>query len=411
VSKHLLKLMLAALALTALGCTTPPKPTYKTEPLTARSFARQWATELADGASKPVTALYVVDKYVFAYRDDGSSSVIDKASGRLVEVDHPKGATVRFHPPVVLKDRIVYPTTTYLEVFEVGGHYIPHPLRKTDETDKPFSQELSFPIRSDVVGAGKLVFFGADFRSSGRGVAVDMTRTYVPDVWTLMTPKSFVSSGPALGKDAVFLASERGYVTKVSIEDRKPLWALPEGQFGTYGGVLADLVLDGVNLYVASTDTKLYCLFENSGRVQWQFFAGEALKTAPAVTKDLVYQYIPSRGLAAIDKKIGSDANNSRSPRWIANGVVKFLAQDDTYAYGATSDNHVVALDKASGQEKFRSRRKDFAAFAISTAGDGIIYVADENARVTAVKPILQSGAAGEVVLEPTPVQPLAMAR
>ena len=410
-SKHLLMLMLAAVTLTIAGCTAPPKPTYKTEPLTARTFARQWATELADGASNPVNAVHVVDKYVFAYRQDGSSSVMDKATGRLIEVDHPKGGSVRLHAPVILRDRIVYPTTTHLEVFELGGHYVPHPLRPTDETDKPFSQELSFPVRSDAVGFGKLVFFGADFRSSGRAVAVDMTRTYVPDVWTLMTPKSFVSSTPALSKDAVFFASERGLVTKVSIEDRKPLWSLPEGQFGTYGGVVADLVLDPSGLYVASTDTKLYCLAEASGRLKWQFFAGESLREAPAVTKDLVYQVIPTRGLAAIDKNIGSDASNSRSPRWVAAGITRFIAQDDTYAYATTSDNHIVALDKATGQERFRSRRNDFAAFAVNTSGDGMIYVADDNARVTAVKPILQSGAAGEVVFDPTPVLPLAMAR
>ena len=409
-SKHLLMLMLAGVWLITVGCTPTHKPTYKTEPLTAKSFARQWATELADGASNPVTAVYAVDKYIFAYREDGSSTVMERASGRLVQIDHPKGSTVRMHAPLMLKDRIVYPTTTYLEVFEIGGHYIAHPLRPTDETEKPFSQELKFPIRSDAVGFGKLVFFGADFRNSGRAVAVDMTRTYVPDVWTLMTPGSFVTAAPALAKDAVFFASEHGMVTKVSIEDRKPLWSLPEGQFGTYGGVVADLVLDTSGLYVASTDTKLYCLAEQSGRVKWQFFAGEALRTAPAVTKDLVYQIIPSRGLAAIDKNVGSDAANSRSPRWLAAGITRFLASDDSYAYATTSDNHIVAIDKASGQERFRSRRNDFSAFATSTAGDGMIFVADENARVTAVKPILQSGAAGEVVLDPVPVQPLAMA-
>jgi hypothetical protein len=411
VSKHLLMLMLAVVALNAAGCATPPVTPVKTEVLTARSFARQWATDLQDGASNPVTAVHVADKYVFVYREDGSSSVIDKASGRLMQIDHPKGGSVRMHAPVILKDRIVYPTTTHLEVFEVGGHYIPHPLRSTDEGDKPFSQELSFPIRSDAVGSGKLVFFGADFRSSGRAVAVDMTRAYVPDVWTLMTPGSFVSSAPALSKEAVFFASERGNVAAVSIEDRKPLWTLPEGVFGTYGGVVANLMLDASGLYVASTDTKLYCLMEKSGRVKWQFFAGEALKTPPALTKDLVYQYIPGKGLAAIDKNAGSDANNSRSPRWIATDAVKFLSADDTYAYAATRDNHIAALEKATGQERYRSRRHDFKAFAVNASGDGMIYLSDENARVIAVRPILQSGSTGEVVLQPVPVQPLAVAR
>jgi hypothetical protein len=412
VSKHLLILMLAAVTSLGLGCASKPVQTIPTQALDAKSFSRQWATELQDGAAYPVTAIHLVDKYVFVYRQDGSSSVLDRTSGRLLQVDRPKGGAVRLHAPVVLKDRIVYPTTTHLEVFDVGGRYIPHPIRPTDEVDKPFSQDLRFPIRSDAVGSGKLVFFGADFRFSGRAVAVDMTRAYVPDVWTLMTPGSFVSSGPALSKEAVFVASESGSVTAVSIDDRQPLWTLENGVFGTYGGVVANLMLDSSGLYVASTDTKLYCLMEKTGKVKWQFFAGESLRTPPALTKDLVYQLIPGRGLAAIDKVPGPNANSeSRSPRWLVADARQFLSEDANYTYVASPDNRIVALDKATGEARFRSKRSDFSSFAVNPGADGMIYVADTNARVMAVRPVLEAGAVGEVVMAPIAMPSVAIAR
>jgi outer membrane protein assembly factor BamB len=405
-------LMLAVVTSVAVGCTTKSVPPPQTEALGARSFARQWATDLADGRANPITAIHLVDKFVFAYRQDGSSAVIDRTSGRLMQVDRPADGVNGLHAPVVLKDRIVYPTTTHLDVFEVGGRHIPHPLRPTDESDKPFSQDLKFPIRSDAVGTGKMVYFGADFRASGRAVAADMTRAYVPEIWTLMTPGSFVSAAPALSKDTVFIASEKGSVTAVTMEDRQPVWSLPEGVFGTYGGVVANLMLDSTGLYVASTDSKLYCLNEKLGKVKWQFFAGAALRTPPALTKDAVYQYIEGRGLAAIDKNPGPDANNaSRSPRWLAPQARQFLAEDGSYVYIANAEKRILALDKATGEERFRSRRKDFSAFAASTAGDGLIYLADDNARVTAVHPILQAGSAGEVVMDASPVQSVALAK
>lgn len=404
-SKHLLILTLAAAAL-VVGCTPKPAAVAPTVALDAKTFARQWATDLQGGGNTPVTAVYPVENYVFVYRQDGTSTVIDRTNGRLLHIDTPRGGSVRMHRPVLLKDRIVYPTTTYLEVYDVSGRYIPHPLRTTDESDKPFSQNLTYAIRSDAVGTGKFVFFGADFRSSGRAVEVDMTRPYVPDVWTLMTPGSSVSAAPALGKDSVFIASEDGKVTAVTIDTRTPVWSSTNtGMFETFGGVVANLAVDASGLYVASTDTKLYCLHEKTGRVNWQFYAGQPLRTEPALTKDLVYQAIPGRGLAALEKSapaaVAPSSSSNRTPRWIAADAERFLSSDDTYAYVATSDNHIVALDKKTGEPRFSSRRNDFTRFGVNLNGDGMIYVADGNARVMSVRPILRAGSVGELVMVP----------
>jgi len=420
VSKHLLILTLAAVSL-AVGCTQKAAQVAPTVALDSKTFARQWATDLQGGGGNSVTAVYPVENYVFVYRQDGTSTVIDRTSGQLLHIDSPRGGGVRMHPPVLLKDRIVYPTTTYLEVYDVGGRYIPHPMRPTDESDKPFSQDLRFAIRSDAVGTGKFLFFGADFRSSGRAVEVDMTRPYVPDVWTLMTPGSSVSAAPVLSKDSVFIASEDGKVTAVTTESRSPVWSsTSNGMFETFGGVVANLVLDASGLYVASTDTKLYCMHEKSGRVNWQFYAGQPLRSEPALTKDLVYQAVPGRGLAALEKsppsQLPASSSSNKAPRWIAPDAVKFLSSDDTYAYAATADNHIVALDKKTGEPQFTSRRNDFARFGVNLKGDGLIYVADNNSRVMSVRPVLRAGSVGEIVMVPAaaaaePTRAVAMGR
>lgn len=410
-NKHLLILLCGLLL--GVGCGPAPEPPFdeSPKPLDNPSFTRQWETELTTESDNPVTEIYLSDQYVFAYRKAGISAVMDRASGRLLHVDHPKDAKLRLHPPVVLKDRIVYPTTTYLEVFDTGGRYIEHPTKPTDELDKPFSQSLEYPIRSDVVGLGKQVFFGADYAGGGRAIAVDMTRPYKTDIWMLMTPGSSVTSGPAVLKDVVYIASDNGKVAAVAADTREPIWPLEQGVFGTYGRVDANLEADQTGVYVASTDTKLYCIQRAGGRVKWQYFAGVPLHHNVTLTKDMVYLPVKGSGLVAIDKNSTSQATD-RQARWVAADATQFLSEDDQYVYVRTKANQIAALDKQSGQQRFVSKRPDLVAFAENEKGDGIIYVATRNSRVIAARPVLQPGVIGEVVLAPVDAaDALALAR
>lgn len=413
--KHLLNLVIAALLGSGCASKAPnggvPDVPIKLE---NNSFSRQWSTDLRGGAENPITAVHVSDPFIFAYRADGTSSVMDRVTGKLLHVDEPKESKQQFRPPVVLKDRIVYPTTSFLEVYDFDGRYVPHAAKVTDELDKPFSQELPFPIRSDVVGLGKLVFFGADFPGSGRAVEVDMTRPYVPAVWTLMQPGSSISAAPALLKDIVYIAADNGKVAAVATDTREPIWTLDQGVFGAYGGISGNLAADQTGLYIASLDTKLYCLQRTGGKVKWQYFASVPLHDGPILTKDLVFELVPGTGLIAIDKTDVPTSKNptyNREPRWVAPNANQFLSEDDSYAYVKTTNNQVLAIDKKSGQQKFRSRRSDLVTFGTNTKGDGIIYVATSDGVVISVKPVLTPGQVGEMVLVPTGLQPIADAR
>lgn len=409
-SKHLLILLLAAVA-TVVGCNhAGPQADETPRQLPKNSFTRQWATELHNGEDDPVTAVYLSDQFVFAYRRGGTSAVMDRATGRLLHIDQPRDGANRLHPPVVLKDRIVYPTTTFLEVFDFDGRYVQHPTRLSDEQEGPFSQALKFVIRSDAVGTGRMLYLGGDFSGSGRAVEVDLGRPYVPDVWTLMTPGASVSAAPALLKDVVYVASENGQVMAVQIDTRAPLWPLPNGVFEARGGISGNLAVDSSGLYFASKDTKLYCVSATNGHIKWQYFGGVPLKQGPVLTKDTVYQHVPGTGVAALDKAeqaATARAGYNRDPRWVSTEAVQFLAEDDQYAYLRSSGNAVIAVDKHNGQTRFRSTRPDLSVFGTNTK-DGMLYVATTGGRVMAVKPVLQAGSVGELVLAPLPQESVA---
>jgi outer membrane protein assembly factor BamB len=112
-----------------------------------------------------------------------------------------------------------------------------------------------------------------------------------------------IESQPLFFDGLLYFASIDGKVYAIS-EERNLAWSLPDGVFRCEGGVTADLFADQQGLYVASRDTKLYCLNRLTGRISWQYFAGEALHRQPLATKDFVYQYVPGKGVVCIDKVV-----------------------------------------------------------------------------------------------------------
>jgi DNA-binding transcriptional regulator LsrR (DeoR family) len=69
-----------------------------------------------------------------------------------------------------------------------------------------------------------------------------------------------------------------------------------------------------------------------------------------------------------------------------------------------------VALDKATGEPKFRSKRRDLTITTPNTK-DATIYAATKRGEVLAIRPVLKGGSVGEIVLdERTIMAPLSRA-
>src|SRR5207237_4824660 len=131
---------------------------------------------------------------------------------------------------------------------------------------------------------------------------------------------------------------------------------------------------------------------------KWVYFGGEPLNIAPVVTADSIYQAVPHVGVAAVDKSTG---DYDRRPRWLVKGTSQFLSEDEQNVYLRSTENQIVAVDKKSGQEKFRSTRKDLRLFATNLKPDGMIYAAALNGDVYAIRPVLRAGTVGELALLP----------
>ena len=133
-----------------------------------------------------------------------------------------------------------------------------------------------------------------------------------------------------------------------------------------------------------------------TGRIKWTYFAGRPLREPPVVLPDRVYQYVPGRGLVSIDK---TEGKSMRDVVWSAPGARRFLSADDANVYVLASDNSIVALDKNTGEPKFRSKRRDLVITTPNTK-DATIYAATKGGEVLSIRPVLKGGSVGQVVLD-----------
>jgi outer membrane protein assembly factor BamB len=363
-------------------------------------FTRKWRADLGlknDESSE----LFVREDLIIIYSREHYAYGLDRESGQTKWVVKVASPAVKLHPPVVLKDLVAIPTIGSIEVYNREG--------KEHRT-----LTHGFAPRSGAVGFGTRIFLGADDPNGGRLVNLDLAGTQYQNnsiTWELQT-RGGVSATPAIQQGIVYAADDRGDVYAVNTDTRAPVWALKqegreEGVFGTDGPIRADVKADETGVYVASMDSKLYCIGRTNGRINWRFYAGTPLNSSPAVTATSVYQYVQGQGIVAIDKAQGDPI---RKPKWTVPEAVKFLAEDDKYVYLERGDHAIIGADKATGSIKLQSARKDFVAFG-EALKNGVIFAATKNGQVLAIVPVLRSGTMGEIVMGPVAGQAVAAAR
>jgi len=391
VSSHPLRLvhLLAPVFLVALldGCTKqePKSDSGPTEALAAQSFRRDWSANLGL-KNDHVERVFAREDMIIAYTKRQQAFVINRDSGRIRFTTEITKSPIRPAPPVLLKDKIVFPTIATLEIY-----------RRDGKIERSYKLENSLRTHAAGIPTGTRMVFGIDVPGAGRVVCMDLSSPQqVRQAWELMSDKgAAISSGPVIQQGIVYAAFEDGWVYAVNIESRQGIWSTSQGpQYRTFGTVHADLRVDDFGVYVPSTDTKFYCLDRNSGDTKWEFYAGHSLREPCEVTPTTVYLPVPDRGIVAIDKQSGP---KDGKPRWIYAQGQKFVSEDEKFAYLQRKDNSVVAIDKMSGQAVFTTHRTDLVAFAVNTKGDGMIYAATKDGQVLAIAPVLKAGFMGEV--------------
>ncbi len=393
--KATLALLLAALSAGSVGGCSEPVPFHRNPVaiLPPGSLTREWFVDL-QLTKDPIVNIDVRDKLVYVYTQSKEVIGFDRQAGTLKMTMQVNNPGPRLRPLVELKDRIVFPNPTSIEVFDGEGYF---------EKSIP----LNVPLRSNASGDGETIYFGSVGPHGGLVESYDVSQPYAPQRWEFLTRDTGdVTAGTADYGGVVYSGSQLGEVDAVTSE-RNQIWDTDHGNFLVSGPITADLVVDESGVYVASNDTKLYCIDRRIGKLKWQYFSGQPLIDAPVTTPDSVYQYVPRKGLVALDKLSGPF---NRTPRWIHPTATQFLAQDEKYAYLAdprpTADDKghtgyaIIAVDKQTMKYAFESDHKDFSIFGTNRK-DSLIYAGFPDGKFFAIRPVIKAGKIGELVMVP----------
>lgn len=372
---HLISLILLGTLATIIGCAKqqpPPGP----QMISGQAFVKRWEAPLANSRD-PIKSLHVRENLVIAYTAGHNSFWLRANEGIFVRQHQIARDNRLIHPPVVLTDSIVIPTTNTIERFDKTGKFVT-------------SHALSVAVQSGGTGWGNALYLGVTHAGSGRLARLNLTESGLSDPWEMYTTQG-ISSTPAALNDAVYVGTNDGKVWALT-GSRDVLWNLPQGAFQTNGKISAGIMVDDYGVYVASQDKRLYCLERNSGRIRWSYYAVAPLLDTPYVTAEHVYQFVPNVGLVAINKLEGKFA---REPMWIQPMARSVLATDETHVY-VNAGGSIVALDKQTGEPQFRSTRTDYVAFATNPSGS-TIYAATRGGSIMAIDPVLRPGTVGEI--------------
>lgn len=388
-TKHLLSLMIGMTCLAGCQSGTEAPPSSTIGPIPPRNFAEQWEARIPL-RNDTVSRMYLRDKYLFVYSDNNRVHALDRTSGVLGRAAQPTERNGRLFPPIVTGEEVLFPTHTSIEAYALEG-------------SSRRSMDLDVSISTPAVNEGDRLFFGTDFARGGRMMEADTSRTYGYLGWEVMTLGG-LSAAPALHTNILYFGGEDGRVYAVST-DREQAWPLERSSFDARGRIVADLKVDDYAVYVPVESGVLYALDRSNGKVKWQYFAEQALRSSPVIGSTQVYQPVPGAGLVAIDKLQGLF---SRKPKWIVRDAVQVVSMDNTYVYVRLRDNSIAALDKETGEKRFTSRRSDFDVFATNTV-DSTIYAATREGNVYAITPTLKPGVVGEIVLNAQPLPGVAL--
>jgi outer membrane protein assembly factor BamB len=194
------------------------------------------------------------------------------------------------------------------------------------------------------------------FRTQGEAVFAAHGMFGLPrDGQKVADPWDLYLSSPVVHDGKVYVGSSDGHVYALDAKDGKLAWAWHTG-----GMVHSSPALAGANIVVGSWDGAVYALDAQTGELRWRHQTGVEQKTSimfgiqasPAVDGDTVYVGSRDGFFYALDAASGQ-------PRWRydAQGswVVGTPALDADNVYVGTSDTGLLlALDKRSGQERYR---------------------------------------------------------
>jgi len=165
-------------------------------------------------------------------------------------------------------------------------------------------------------------------------------------------------------------------------------WVYPPLDQPPLGPIFAGLITDGTRVFVGTGDGWMLALEGASGRVLWRTRLPEAGRGAariwatPVLSGTMVIVGTMDHRLLALDGESG--ALRWPAPFQARGAIAGALTLDGDTLYAGAFDDHLYAVDPATGQERWRFRANHWVWDGPAVAGDRLI-VGDMSGQVFAL--------------------------
>lgn len=270
-----------------------------------------------------------------------------------------------------IADGVLYIGATYFENMQRLGRVFAIDIA---EGKIKWSFATEEAVQSAPAIADGKVFFGGE-----NGLVYALDAGNGNEVWKFTAAK-ISSSSPAVYQGVVYIGCDNHYLYALNSLDGKERW-----RFKTNNPIYSSPAVHEGVVYCAGSDSFCYAIQAADGRLKWKCSTGAFGASTPAVDGDTVY-FTAGSYLRAIDRATGKDRwvcevdGRSYSPA-VADGLIYVVSRsvacidlqgkikwqaaftwtrmppcvaEGTLYFGA--DDHIVALDGQSGQERWRFR-------------------------------------------------------
>ncbi len=178
-------------------------------------------------------------------------------------------------------------------------------------------------------------------------------------------------------EQSVVVGTDAGNLMAVAVDRPRKLW-----EFKAVDAIAGPVIQDANSYFFADRDMSVYRVDVSESFVVslvWKYHTEGVLDRPPRVTKDVVYQYAPARGMTAINKQSGRTI-------WALREGIDLLAEAAGKAYVITKDKTLTVMDNAAGRKLYWV---NFAPVFHYTANatDAKIYVADAQGHIACLAP------------------------
>lgn len=360
--------LLSALCLIG-GCIQAPdtdadKPVIEEVAMGEAGLARHWDLQLDLAAGESVKSLKLDGPVLLATTSHRRLFVVNAESRRFL-----------CYINIGRKDEPIYGISRHLNRIYVVG------LDGFREYDLAGGQllrkrQLPFAPSTKAVRGGDEIYVGS--LSGKLHAMLNDPAKNLARIWSYPAG-SGITSGPVIVRGLVAIGSAKGEVIALR-SIRTVVW-----RYQCNGRISCDLAVEQNKVFIASEDTKVYCL-SVTGKLLWQQFLEAPLRQSPVPVgrTGMLYQYSPGKGMYALQ------IERRGEPAWKAprGDLTQFVAATGLRAYFVNTAGELEAVNPATGEKivafsmkrpaMFATNREDSSIFLCTTDGR-IIALRDKN--------------------------------